>query len=192
MAQRYRVAQRSGATTTIPWDYGETYHAVLQAEGVAASTPYVLVDLSDTTNFPHSHTGAVVVKNLRLHAEKAADGVYDIWVGVVSENDATDGTADWFHVFHLQASGNPTDSTDRFAQQISYPSGLNTYVVGGALQQFVTNIQQAGHTNWQNDVYRTSPAGTVQPAVGDIVMWVEEVSGTGTIDFFVSIDYDTL
>ena len=38
------------------------YLAVLQYEAVAASTAYVLVDLSDSTNFRHLLTNAIVLK----------------------------------------------------------------------------------------------------------------------------------
>ncbi len=172
------------------------YFASLGVEGVAASTPYVLVDLSDNANFPHEKTTALHLLGLVLHAEKASDGVYDVWIGVVTENDATNGSADWIHVYHLEALGNATDSTDRFAQTIDFSmggydeDGINLHIQGGAGLNYVTNQTQAGHTNWQNDTNRVSPVGsTTKPGVGDLVVWVEEVSGTGTIDFILSAVY---
>ena len=172
--------------------------AVLQKEAVAGTTAYVLVDLSDTTNFRHSNTNAIVLKSLALHAEKAADGVYDIWVGVISEVDATNGTAIWLHCFHLEASGNPTDSTDRFAQKIEYGDislDVNAATAGSEkLKYVVSNITLAGNTAWQNDTALASPIGdsTSKPGEGDLVMYVEEVSGSGTIDFLVAVEYDTI
>jgi hypothetical protein len=175
----------------------ETYYASLGAEAVAASTPYVLVDLSDTTNFPHNDANFLNLLGLVLHTEKASDGVYDIWVGVVIENDATDGSAKWFHVFHLEHVDNTTDSTDRFAQTIDFtlgganPDGVNCKIASGAATYIVTNQQQAANGNWQNDTNRASPVGsTTKPGVGDVVVWVEEVSGTGTLDFVLSAIYE--
>jgi len=54
------------------------YAATLGAEGVAADTAYVLVDLSDTTNYPHSGTAELHLLALLLNAETVDDGDYDI------------------------------------------------------------------------------------------------------------------
>ena len=172
--------------------------ACLGAEATADSTAYVLIDLSDSTNFPHTATNWINVLGLVLHAEKASDGVYDIWVGTVIENDDENGTAEWFHCFHLEASGNATDSTDRFAQVVDFtlgggnPEGLNCRVISGATVYIASNQSQAGNTSWQNDTNRVSPVGsTTKPGVGDVVVWVEEVSGTGTIDWHLTALYET-
>ena len=184
--------QRLAARTIRPLTL---WMAALGAEAVAATTNYVLIDLSDVTNFPHLFVNRVILHNLRLHGEKAADGAYDIWVGVVTRVDATNGDVSWIHVFHLEASGNPTDSTDRFAQEQAFgPTDLG--IVGGAAVSFVTNQSEVTNTAWQTDVGLASPVGaaggaTGKPGVGDVVVRVEEVSGAGTIDFVLSADYDT-
>lgn len=174
-----------------------TYTAILGAEAVAASTPYVLIDLSDTTNFPHSNTNWLNVLGLVLNAEKGSDGVYDVWIGIVTENDATDGTAEWFQVLHLESVLNPTDSTDRFHASVDLtlgganPDGVNCKVTSGATPYLVTNQSQAANANWQNDTDRASPAGsTTKVGVGDVVVWIEEVSGTGTLDFCLTAIYE--
>lgn len=175
----------------------QTWVASLGAEAVAASTPYVLVDLSDTTNFPHSEANWINLLQLILNSEKATDGAFDIWIGVIIENDATNGTAKWLHVFHLESVDNPTDSTDRFAQTIDFtagganPDGVNCQVTSGVLVHVVTNQQQADSTNWQNDENRTSPVGaTTKPGVGDLVVWVEETADGGTLDFVLTAIYE--
>lgn len=175
------------------------YFVSLGAEAVAASTPYVLVDLSDITNFPHEMTNALHLLGLILHAEKASDGVFDIWVGVVIENDETDGSVEFIHVYHLEASGNATDSTDRFAQSIDFTlgghdvDGINLRVAGGATPHLATNQTQANDGNWQNDTNRASPVGsTTKVGVGDLVVWVEEVTDTGTLDFVISAIYEAV
>jgi len=181
----------------------KTFAVNVGAEAVAASTPYVVVDLSDTTNFPHSDSNWLNLLGLSLNAEKASDGVYDVWVGVIYEVDASNGSAEWLHVFHLEASGNPTDSTDRFAQVIDFtlgggnPDGINCQVNSGGtgLIYFAGNQSQAGNSNWQTDTGLASPVGaaagaTGKPGAGDLVCWVEEVSGTGTIDFSLTAIYE--
>jgi len=168
------------------------FTAFINYEAVAASTPYVLVDLSDTTNYPHNHTGRVILHDIHVHAEVASSGVYDIWFGVISEVDASNGTAEWFEVLHLQSLA----SLLGFNDSINF-GPLDCLIEDDAPVHFVTAAQQAGNTNWQTDTGLGSPAGaaggdTGKPGPGDVVMWVEEVSGSGTIDFSVAVHYETL
>lgn len=179
----------------------QAFHASLGAEAVAASTPYVLIDLDDITTFPNPHvmgdkTKYINLLSLSIDAETHATGVFDVWVGVVYENDATNGSAQWFQVWHLEGDTNATDSKTRFAQQIDFtgrganPEGLNCEVISGALVYQVSNQEQAGSTDWQNDTAIGSSSGTnVASGVGDIVVWVEEVGGTGNIDFNITALY---
>ena len=175
----------------------KTFVVNLGAEAISASTPYVLIDLSDSTNFPHSEINWINLLGLILNAEKASDGVYDVWVGVVTENDATDGSAQWVHVWHLESAHNPTDSTDRFSEVVSFtlgggnPDGIICKVDSGAMTHFAGNQTQASNTNWQNDVDRASPVGAAtKPGIGDVVVWVEEISGTGTVDVSITAIYE--
>lgn len=171
--------------------------AALGAEGIDASTAYVLVDLSDSTNYPHNHTNAILLKSLRLNTEKKGDGIFDVWVGVITEVDASNGTADWLHVFHLEhIPNNSAETTDRFADQVFF-GPVNLRIVDGALDHVVTNQQQAGNTNWKTGTGLASPVGaaagaTGKPGAGDLVVWVEEVTTGGTLDFTISADYETL
>lgn len=176
--------------------------AMLGLEAVAATTGYVLVDLSDTTNFKHTDENVIHLLGLVLSAEKASDGAYDIWVGVITEVDGTNGSAHWLHCWHLQSMDNATDSTDRFNGSVDFtanganPNGLNLEIDKTAAAEkprhFLSNEVLAGSTVFQNDQNMTSPAGaTTKPGVGDLVVYVEETGGTGTIDFFLSAMYDT-
>ncbi len=179
----------------------QAFYASLGAEAIAASTPYVLIDLSDVTTFPNpgtmgNETQHIDLLSLSIDAETHSTGVYDVWVGVVYENDATNGSVKFFHVWHLETDTNATDSTTRFAGQTDYtgggsnPEGLNCRIISDAPVYFVTNQEQAGSTDWQNDVTIASSTGTaVASGVGDIVVWVEEVSGTGNIDFNITALY---
>jgi hypothetical protein len=169
----------------------------LGAEAVAASTAYVLVDLSDTTNFPHGNTAELHLLGLILSTEKAGDGAFDIWVGVVTENDATDGSVTWVHCFHLENVFNATDDDDRHFAVVDFtlgglvPEGANLCVVSGALTKFASNLTQADNVSWQNDTNRASPVGAAtKPGVGDIVVWVEETADGGTLDFCLTGIYE--
>lgn len=175
--------------------------AAMDFEAIAASTFYSLIDLSDTTNFRHKETSAIILKALTLHAEKAADGDFDIWVGVVTEVDAENGSVEWIHKFHLSASGNPTDKTDRFAQKINFESSLDLIVnadtAGSEFLEYVkSNGKLSGNAGLQNDTGLAGPCGaaagdTGKPGAGDLIVYVEEVADVGTIDFFIEAEYYT-
>lgn len=169
----------------------------LGVEGVSADTAYLLVDLSDTSGFKHTKTNELHLLGLKFNSEKASDGVYDFWVGVVKEVDATNGSVQWVHVFHLEAVGNPTDSTDRFAQDIDFtqgggiPNGINLAIASDATLHFVGNQAQDDNVAWQTDVTLVNPTGSnVAPGQGDLVAWAEEVSGSGTLDFSCTVIYE--
>jgi hypothetical protein len=179
----------------------QAFYASLGAEAVAASTAYVLIDVSDTSTYPNplvsgDKTQHINLLSLSIDAETHSTGVYDVWVGVVYELDATNGSAQWFHVWHLETDTNATDSAGRFADQVVYtagnPQGLNCRVntAGDGLEYQASNQEQAGNTNWQTDTTLTAASGTaVAPGAGDVVVWVEEVSGTGTLDFNLTALY---
>lgn len=178
----------------------KTWTVCLGAEAVAADTAYVLVDLSDSTNFPHTETNWINVLGLMASVETQTDGDYDLWIGVISEVDATNGTAEWFDVLHCEALQNATDDQGHFDFVRDYtlggaaPDGINCRVVSGATPYLATNQTQAGNTNWQTDTGLASPVGaaggaTGKPGAGDIVLWVEEVTG-GTCDFSITLIYE--
>lgn len=162
----------------------------------SANTPYVLVDLSDSSNFPHSNTTSIRLKKLLLDAEITGDGDFNLHVGVVKENDGTDGSVDWLHTFHMEHVGNADDDTEHRQETIDFcaggdPAGLNLVVSGGALTYVLTGDTQASNVNWQNDVARTSPAGTSNPGTGDLVAWLEWTNASGGISFTLSAVYTT-
>ena len=177
-----------------------TKTVALGVQAVADSTPYVLVDLSDTTNYPHTATGQVHLQGLLLNTEKASDGVYDIWAGVLTENDSDDGSVEWFEVFHIEAVGNATDSTDRMYVARDYtfggskPQGINLFVDDSSSTPYLTtNMTTADDSTYDNEVGLTGPGDdSTLPAAGDVILYVEEVSGTGTIDFSILAFYDTV
>lgn len=174
-----------------------TFTAILGADAVAADTPYILVSLADTTNYSHDRTAEIWLMGLSLTAEKATDGAYRVYVGVIVENDATNGSTEWLHVFHLQATGNPTDSTDRYVQTEPFtlggPDGTNLEVdtTNNTLRYTTTSRVQADSTDWQNDTAIVSTSGTSTPGVGDLAVWVDEISGSGTLDFTIRAVYET-
>lgn len=157
------------------------YQVSLVFAAVDAGTPYVLVDLSDTTNFPHIATGHIVLRGLNVIANNAN---FDVYVGVVVENDATDGTAHW-----LYYSKGVTAEAFRVPE---HGIDLTVDTANTRLRFVRTNSTQANSANWQNDTSRVSPVGsTTKPGVGDLVLLIDETAGSETVTGRVDVYYDT-
>ena len=134
--------------------------------------------------------------------------MYEIKIGVVDEVDASNGSVKWLRRIHLEASGNPTDSTDRFVTYLDFtangasPDGLNldvndTTAASEKLYYVITNLEDDGQTTWQTDTGLASPAGgsggtTGRPGAGDLVMLIDEVSGSGTLSGTFAVRYYTI
>jgi len=172
-------------------------------QGVSATAPYVLVDLSDTTNYTHTGTTAIHLKGLFINTEKKGAGVYDIWAGVLTENDSDNGSLDYFELFHIEtihvADSDTTPTTDRMNIQRDYtlgganPQGLNLQVTSGATPYLTTNEVLAGNSALLNSTNRVGAGDdSTKLAAGDLVLYIEEVSGTGTLDFSATAIYDTV
>ena len=57
---------------------------------------------------------------------------------------------------------------------------------------FLTNQGSADDTTYESDAEHASPHDdTSLMAAGDVIIWIEEVSGTGTLDFSLLAIYDT-
>jgi len=157
------------------------YQVTLTFSAVDADTPYVLVDLSDTTNFPHANTNHIVLRGLNVVTGNAN---FDVYIGVVVENDATDGTAHW-----LYYSRGVTSESYRVPE---HGIDLTVDATNKRLRFVRTNSTQADSVNWQNDTNRVSPVGSAtKPGVGDLVLWLDETAGTETVTGRVDVYYDT-
>jgi hypothetical protein len=145
--------------------------------------------------YPHTETSRLWLRKLILDAEVIEDGLFNLHVGAVKENDGTDGSVDWIHVFHMTTVQNPTDSTGIHREQIDFtagdPRGLCLAAASSALTYVVSNDSMDNSSYWQNTASLTSPAGTSAPAAGDLVAYLEVPSGTGKLTFNLSALYST-
>lgn len=150
------------------------------AAALAASEAFVLIDLSDTTNFPHKHTGRIRLHGFDLHFEKDTDATFLVKIGVVTEVDATDGSVAWLWVFRLHTDREGTDSTDWREIERRFPGlDLEVDTVNDKLFNMLSNTNDAADATWQTDVTLDSPRGdtTVAPGVGDLVMEITRTAG---------------
>lgn len=176
--------------------HGDTFAAVLEKPDLAADEGFILVDLSDTTNFPHSETGKIRVYTIDINIERgeaAASGEYLVYIGTIIEVDATDGSTTWLLVLHEEVDDQSTDDIAARHFRYHWPGGIDLEVSGGAMVNVISNVGDSGETTWQTDVNLDSPVGDASSpsGVGDLCMWVDESGGTGSLSICVTVEYIT-
>lgn len=176
--------------------HGDVLYAVMRDEDIAADEEYVLVDLSDTTNFPHSNTTNLRLYGLDIAVEMDSDGTgtWVLYIGVVTEVDGTDGSVDWLFVFDLETFQQSTDEVTRLVAHPRWPGGLDLTVSGGAMTKCITIEQSAADADFQTDVELDSPYGRAgvtgsAPGAGDLVARWDETANGATVSFTIGVAY---
>jgi hypothetical protein len=139
-------------------------------DNLIIKTGYVLIDLSDSSNYPHTNTGEIHVDwiHMTIHGNNTATG--EIHVGFISAIDGDKGTMHSIAALQITKLENTTHVHMLFA-----PSAVRckteAHLSGG------TELH-TDDTTFQTDVALTATFGTVAPAVGDLVLLVDVTAGT--------------
>jgi hypothetical protein len=147
-------------------------------------------------NFPHTETGKIRLYRLDVDIERgetAASGEYIVYIGVILEVDATDGSTSWILALHEEVDDESTDNVAKRHYVYKWDEGLDLEISGGALVWGVSNVGDTNDVTWQTDVSLDSPAGdAASPSgVGDLCMFVDETGGTGSMSICVTVQYIT-
>lgn len=135
-----------------------------------------LVDLSDTSNWPHDRTGRIDISIINMQVDKTTNCTGSVSLGVITRVDATNADVTLFAgISFNNASETHLEVSRNFA-----PSQLKCGVSGGVATRIVTTAKLTNDTGIQTDVAMASHrgAGTVTPAVGDIVVRFIKTAGT--------------
>jgi len=182
------------------WDFGINHDAnvyVKYQQSIASaltSTSAVVIDLSDSTNWPHSETGEIRVSWLKVSLDKAAASTETIKLGVVNFVNASTGTVTWFYSLPSGYNVSNTNVVDT----INYaPAWLNLRVNpanqddAGTTPYILSNDKTDGSTTYQNDVSLPTTYGTdAAPGYGDVILYVDN-SDAKDINVTVEIIYQT-
>jgi hypothetical protein len=176
--------------------HGATFVAVLEKPDLTADEGFILIDLSDTTNFPHSETGKIRVYTIDINIERgesAASGEYLVYIGTIIEVDATDGSTTWLLVLHEEIDDQATDGVAARHFRYHWPGGVDLEVSSGAMVNLISNVGDANDVTWQTDVSLDSPVGDASSpsGTGDLCMFVDESGGTGSLSICVTVEYIT-
>jgi len=146
---------------------------------VSAAEDFMLIDLSDTTNWPHTLTGHIDVVYILINVNPTATFAGDIEIGFLSAVDATNG--DFHPVFEIHMD----KKQDSITQMMNF----------GAFEMSLEKAHWFGTTTandvaFQTDVALTGPDGnTFNSGSGDLVMRIEV--GTSSVAVGLTIGYRT-
>ena len=96
-----------------------TFHFTSPSLGAAAN--YILVDISNTGDYPHVETNYIHLEWLRAHVDSDVNGSFSIEVGYLKNVDGTDG--DFVPVFDIGGTKQAGNQKDVFLN--FYPNGYS-------------------------------------------------------------------
>jgi hypothetical protein len=176
-----------GELATTSTERERNVYAVIHNDAVGTgNTDYVLVDLSDTTNFPHSDTGRVDISTINIHlSNSSGQPEGEVEFGVITRIDGTDCDITWGFVtdFNLPINAD-------FREDVNFaPSQLKFEVSGGSTTRIVSDYGVTNDATINTGITMDSPRGTstVTPAVGDIILRI--TNNAGTMKIFVGVMY---
>ena len=157
----------------------EQFYIHLDAENIGAATGFMLIDLSDTTNWPHTNTGHIVLQTLSVDINADTSYRGDISLGFLSDVDGTNGDLNEITTFHY------TQGAPDLSEQRDYRGGINLQVA----DWFGPTTSDS--TVWQTDVDLQGPDGaTSYPSGdGDFVLFVSRTAGN--VDVGITALYET-
>jgi len=166
--------------STVPGNFdAEVIH--LDAEDISVNEGFMLIDLSDTTNWPHTNTGHIDILFFIVSTDPASNFAGDIELGFLSNVDATNGDLNELFEIHLEKQSDPSTF------------GFNYGAFGTALEtaHFFGPIT-ANDTTWQTDVNIQGPDGNTSfpSGAGDLVMLVTRTAGD--ISVSITVGYRTI
>ena len=158
------------------------------------STNAIVVDLSDSTNFPHGETRELRVNWARISLDKTAASTATVKLGVVNYVGASTGSVTWFHV--LTSSNNVSNTNIESLLDVQ-PSWVSLKVIpgsggtDGSTPYLISNDKTTGSGDFQNDLELTTTYGDAAPNIGDLVVTIDNVVGN-TLRVLVELIYHTV
>lgn len=151
----------------------------LDAVGLAATTPFILVDLSDTTNWPHSDTDHILIDYLILETDPSTTFQGNLALGFLTAVDGTDG--DFNQILEI----NMDQKADSLVETINFGAfGLHLQL------DHWFGPTTANDTTWNTGASILGPDGNTFPAgTGDLVCLVTRTAGN--LSYGITLGYST-
>ncbi len=159
-------------------------HAFFQISETSwsADTGYMLIDLSDSSAWPHTNTGQVDIEALDIMVNPSLTFAGDIKVGFLTNVDGDNGDFNYVYTWHM---GKKQDS---YVDHLRFGDGRfesNTDHWYGPIEANSTLWRTAGANILGPDGSTSHPCGN-----GDIVLWVDWVASDADISIYLSYHTD--
>lgn len=178
------VAVENQALTTVAHAHPDSGNFHFEVDLSAGTTRYIMIDLSDTTLWPHDNTTLIHIDWIDIHIDSDNTGDYVISQIFLDNVDATDGDAYTFH----KSSGDKTAGNNIDEEMQLAPDGWILLP-----ERLATSVTSLNDTNYQTDVNMATlldPATVdTPPGSGDYIL--EAVVNAGNIRIVVSGGYHT-
>lgn len=168
-----------------PYGAEPCFFAAMSMSGIVAGGFAILVDLSDTTNFPHDIVGGIYASGVYLSVDRDNTATGDLFLGVITRIDGASADISYLQGFHFEKANDQSVFRDR----VYGPDNLLSFEVsGGQLVGSITGAKLTT-TSVNTGVTLASPRGaaTVVPAVGDIIVGWRHTAGE--YSFAASMQY---
>lgn len=151
---------------------------IYTSPGITTSTAAIIIDLSDTTNWPHKQTGSIDIATIWVDFDKIGTSTCTVKIGVVTAVDSSSGTVTYFWVAnstmnHVSTPGVNSPELNGLIRAKVSSAGTTPFIL--------SNNKHTSSTLYQTDVTLPTANGTyVVPAAGDIVLFVDGNAVTNT------------
>lgn len=152
----------------------------LDVESIAATIGYMLVDLSDNENWPHSKTGHIDLLYMYIDIDPDTSFQGEVSIGFLENVDGDNGDFHAILDFHLFKKADPIEKFTNFG---SYGMTLDTDHWFGP-----TDVND---TIWQTDVSLCGPNGATSFPAGDGDLVCKVVRTAGTVSLAITVGYET-
>lgn len=144
---------------------------VYTSPAVTGSTAAIVVDLSNTTNWPHKNTGSIDISGIWVDFDRTGTSTSTVKIGVLTSVDASSGNVTYFWI-----AGNTVNHVaTQGPVSPNLGSLLRTEVTSDGVTPFIlSNNKHTASAIYKTTITLPTPNGTfVAPAAGDIVVYIE-------------------
>lgn len=157
----------------------DDFHVSVNIDGASSDTAFVLIDLNDTVNFPHSNTDHILITwwDVTINPTTAFRG--DVFLGYVSGLGDANADINIIKPFHFdQASASLNQFVEYNSSHVSAKttSSLLDFLENNTLFTTTASLARPGN-------------GTTSPENGDIVMFADITAGAA--DIGITVGYRT-
>lgn len=152
--------------------------------GLSTTEDFIIIDISDTTNYPHTETGYVHLEDLSIQVDTDANGDYELSIGFLEDVDGTNG--DYYELWSV--SGTKKTSQNKTEFYPFYPNGQRCE------KEFIaTGVKSLNDTGFQTDVNlnTTLSGGTADTPSGTGDLVLRFTGNAGTVNLNINLAYHT-